>query len=62
MPIIRHINEEPREIHLRQLRADFIFRKGRQQRIVKVAAQNLRRRVYRARSMALVIRRYATMS
>jgi len=41
MPIIRHIDQQPCEIHLRKLSAYFIFRKCRKQRVIEITAQNI---------------------
>ena len=37
MPIIRHIDHQSTQIHLRQLRRHFIFSERRQERMIKVA-------------------------
>lgn len=38
VPIIRHVDQQSREIHAGQLGTDFIFGKGGQQRIVEITA------------------------
>ena len=42
MPIIRHIDEQPRQIHLRQLCADLVFRERREQRVIEISPENVR--------------------
>src|SRR5262249_54854505 len=42
VPIIRHIDGQPRQIHPGELRADFIFRICREQRVIEISPENVR--------------------
>ena len=36
MPIVNHVDQQAREVHSRELRADLVFGKGREERVVEV--------------------------